>query len=1139
MLLANRNVLKDYSEELDKLHRSKKISITKNNQEIKKFQDDAEDNIRNLKNEITTSKKVYIESMDLAEAKFNRETLEALKAHDEEIESIDYELKLLREDYRVLIRKVESEKAKKVRLINDKFNNIESEIEAKISARRKLADNDIEIIKLDTKEHKKNTDETYLTIKKTHTQTSIKFNDFINNRKKEHVTKISNLKETYENDLIPLEKAKETIKIANQDELDLIQTKYAARVQTLNIQFDLQKELYNEQIGNIIKANSLTKSKLNADFSALNQSIEELKHLEKNKLSKAILRKDISDIEKDKSNREYKQKTDELNKRLSLAIKTNKQQINELEIKLQDDLFNHDLKHIEQINDWRYNKNIYEYENNQNILKSKKKYDLELLKITLDEKLLKLNLNNDLLIEGNTLKRDLLPIESQLLISSLVQEREINLLNTDDETYHNIYNINQDIITNKYFLDEVVLRNELNLAQEEKRKNDAAITIETQLELEQLKLKRNHSLNILQLNKDLQLSLLHQKNNIETIKRDSIVFEANLNINNLEARSLYETKSFRKDALMELEKRQAIIHEIKIKSQRQALENKVERTVMLAKNEANLHEKVNQSLFNHIFVLYQISENISTLVESLFKLPSHPETFRQFASKVIVIFNHLKNEFKFLIDKYTTIDNELFHSRITSMTEHKYRIKHEEIINIYSNNINQIVAKRDELLKQYKDIEGQVILIQKKKALNNSIIDNYLKINKNNHSTNRKQLIRYNKIQINILKDEIQLLNRNQNESNKEIIRLSNKVLPLDRQIKRLEKHQLHEEEILDNQKHHEVISYLNLQKQHINSYSKFSTTLNKKIDTLNSIYQTLIEKPYISDNFFIGQKSKIDKTILSLMNSVINNQQMFLDSWLELFNITKNDQYKMFDNFLKSTNYALDKIAKNHKRFLENEQNEKNHYSKNYENESKRNSDLIIKAKESMKQSIKDYQTAYRETYNKIEIDIENNKIKTDREIEIISENLKGVKTDFDKEHASNKNKIEKNTTKKQLEFNNLITSKNKDLNDVIKRNDIRTKVTIDRYEKNKERNLKVMKHKHNRFTDDNKNINQIKLNDELNYKVTIKKSEKLFELNKKEIDQIVIKYFRTTRREQNKIVKKEKKILIHGYKFKIKQLK
>ncbi|HHW79820.1 MAG TPA: hypothetical protein GX742_03330 [Acholeplasmataceae bacterium] len=1139
MLLANRDVLEHYSAELDKLNRGRTISINKNQQEIKKFRDDAEEKIRHLKIEVITSKKVYLESIELAKAKYLRETNDALKTHDEEIEAIDKELKQLRDEYRVIIQKVEADKEHRLRDINNTFNTKKSEIESKISVLRKDADQEINLIKNDTEEHRINTDESYLTIKKSHTQTSIKLNDFINKRKKEKLSIVELLKTKYEDSLKPFETEKSSLATSYQQELDSIQAKYAARVQTLNIQFDLQKNDYNTETGNIIKANSLAKTKINSDFSALTRSIEDSKQLETTKRNKELLRKDITDIEKAKVNKEYKKAITILNKKLSDAIKTNQKNVNRLKVQLQQNLYNHDLNHIEQINNWRYNKNVYQYENNQSILKTKNQYDLQLLKISLKENLLKLNLNNDILIEENKLKKDLLPIESQLSISSLIQEREINLLNTEDETYQNIFTLKQAIITNKFFLDKVELRYELDLISEQKRLNEAIINVETQLELEQLKLKRNHGIYTLKLNKELQSSLLQQKNNIETIKKDKVTYEANLNINNLEARSLFETKNHRKNALIELEKRQTIIHQVKIKTQRQELQNKIERTIELAKNEANLHEEVNHNFFNEAYTLYQIGEQITKLVDDLFKLPSHPETFRQFLKQINLIFIYLKDEFNFLIKEYTTIDNKLFNNRIASMTEHKYRIKHEEIINIFSNNINQIEAKRNELLKQYEDIQSQIVLIQKKKALNHSIVDNYLKINKNEKSRNKKALIKYNNVQIKVLKDEIKLLNKNQNESNKEIIRLSNKVIPLDKQIKRLEKRQKDAEERLNNQRHREEFKYLKLQKKHINSYLDFSNNLEKRIDIIINTFQSLIDKAYLSNNYFTNQETKISKNILGFINFLVLKQQELLNNWLELFNITKDDQDRMYANFVKTTNYALDRIEKNHKKFLDTEEKEKVNYSKTYLNETERNNDLILKAKNSMEQSIKNDRTSYRETYRNTEIAISNNSDLTNKQILLISENLRGVKDDFQKEHLVRLAKIEKNKKKNELEFKDNINIKTKELNVVDKKNNIKTKVIFDRYKKDKERNLKAMQLKSDKYSDLIKNINSNKRNDELKLKTELRLEEKSNDQNNRNIDIKINTYYSTTKKEQAKIIKKEQKTLLNSYKFKIKELK
>lgn len=1139
MLLENRELFEQSNKEIEKLERGSKISINKNKQEIKKFQDEAEESIRNLKNEVATSKKVYLESIELANTKSIREITDAETIYNDEIKAIDTELKALRDEYRIIIRKTEAERTKVLDGINNEFSTIKNDVEENISKIRSKSDNENNILKIDYEEHKKDTDETYLTIKRSHTQTSVKFNEFINNHKKTNQLKIKNHQNEYEKNLKPFELEKQHLKQEYEENLATIQNQYSNQVQTLNIMFDLQKAEYNKKTGEIITKNSDDKTTENAKFSSLMDSLEESKKIQKDKQIKALLKKDISEREKDSINREYQVHIKQLNNNITKAIKENKKIISNLEIKLQEQLFDHDSNHIIQMNDWRYNKNVYDNSYNKALLKAKNSYELKLKQIKLNENLLKLHLNDNTSIENIKLKKDLLPIEAQLFLSSLVQEREINLLNTEDETTQNIFNLKQSILSNKFFLDELALRHELALATEEKRFKDALTRIKFQLQLEQLKLKRDHELYTLNLNKELQLSLLNQKTNIETIKKDTAVYEANLNINNLEARIVYDTKHYRKNALIELEKRQTIIHEIKIKTQRQELNNKINRIIEIAKNEANLHERINHNLFDEILNIYSIINEITNITKKLFTLPAHPETFRQFLSVITILFKHYKDEIDYLVKEYIEIDNDLFNRRIANMTEHKYRLKHEEIINLYQNNIDQIEAKIKELLKQHDDLNSQLVLIQKKEALNLSIIDNYLNINKNNKGRKQRSLIRYNKIQIKVLNDEIDLLRHNYRENRKELLRLSNKIIPLNKQIDKLVNRQKKAENKLAKQRNKEEFRYIKLQKNHLNQYINFIELIDKKKTNLITNFNILINKPYLSNEFFISKYNRIEKQLLDFNNMIIYNQQLLLNNWLSLFTITENDQIKIYNNFEKSTNFAIDRLRKTHYKFLKTEEKEKVHFSKNYLSETKRNSDLIIKANETKQQSIKTYQTTYRDSYKYTEDKIFTRNEKNIKQSAIITENLKGVNEDLTKEHQTNLVKLEKSF---KNEHNNLkvkLENQNKALKDIDRRNILRTEAIIDRYEKQKEREMRILNTNANKHSEEIKNLEQNKINEvnkmDNKIKFLIKDNKNVEKL----IDNEISKFKITTRKEQNKIIKKEHTTLKNSYKFKRKQIK
>lgn len=1138
LIQDNRKRLETHSETITNLNRSERISIDKNNAEIKKIQEQAEENIQFLRNEISTTKKVYLENIDLAKTKHERELREADTAYEEEISSIDRELKDLREEYRVIIQKIDRDKNLKLDLINNEYNEVKDSVENHIATLRKEADAEVEIIVEDNQTHRKDTDINYLTIKKTHTQTSIKFNEFINKRKKETNNNIDALKKDLEKALLPFEEDIANAKKVYEDELDKIQKQYAATIQTLNIQFDIQKDEYNKTTGLIIKNNADEISSLNSEFSALTKSIENTKREISNEQKKLLLQKDIDDKTVDEINLDYKRKINQANLNLTNAIKANKKAVLELEAKLQEDLFIHDSKHIEQINDWRFNKNVYDFAYAKNNEIAKNKYNLKLEEISNKKTLIKFILNKNIEIQNIMMEKDLLPIEAQLTLSSLVQEREINLLNTEDQASNSMFKLSKEIIYNNFFLNELALRYEISIATEKKRFKTALIGINTQLQLEQESLKRDQNLYILNLNKKLQVALKDQIKKIETIKKDTAVSEANYNINSLDARTTYETKKIRKEVIIELEKRQTIIHEIKIKMQRQILSSQTKRNIYLAENDANFHEKVNNDLFDKLYLLHEITKRSIDSINTLFEIPAHPETFRQFLTNFIALMNYIDVEFEFLITKYNKISSDLFDQQINNITEHKYRVKHEEIINIYSNNISQIEAKREELFKQYEDLKEQLELIEKKRVLNTSLIQNYIQTNKYEKSRNKRQIIKYNKIQIKVLKDGLKLLEKNQNENDREMIRLSNKVIPLTNQIKNIEKRQKKAEKHLNKIKLKEEFKYLKLQEKHKDIFASFLNNTKKTHNILLNTLNILIQKPYISNSFFTYQMEKIKKNLNVLINHSLLSEQKLLSNWLDLYSIIEKDQTDMFTNFEKSSEYAILRLRKTQEKFLLGEEKEKIDYSKDYLENTHLINTLITSNNTLMKDNIKNYQATYRKIYEATEADISNNKNKVASQIKVITENLKGVDEDINKRHQLNLIKLRKKFKKEQEDFKKIIASKEAELMLADKRNLVKTHDIISKYEIEKERHMKQMTLEVNKLKADIKAINNTIDNESNKVSEQIKIRAKENTLKTKSIKDKINNYKKSSRKEHNVMIKKEKKTLYNSYKFKKNEL-
>lgn len=1129
---------KNYSSSIEDINRALKVAITKNESEIENFQVSSERNIKVLQTEVTTSKKVYKESMEVADLKYTRTVFDADTIYNEEIASIDVELKDLRQRYRVELQKNDNEKAVKLAHVSEQYEKVAVELKDKISLRRTETDTEINVLTNNINEQKINTDETYLTIKTTHTQANVKFNEFVNTRKIEKDKNIEQLTLSYEASLIPYEKKLEKIKALYDSKIDDIQTEYSVKLKALNVIFDVQKNAYNDKTSEIIGKNNTEVTKINANFSAARDQIDN-KKLDANDLHRERLLETVDEHERNLLYRQYQKDIKKLNEQLTNEIETNEKLISEQEIKLQMHLYNHDAKHIEQINKWRQSKNIYEFERNQKFLKAKHEYQNDELAIKLELLLIKDELEAHKKIEEIKLNKDLQPIETQLVIASLVQEREINLLNTENETYQNTYKLQQSVITNRFFKDELIIRQEIELAKEKYRYNKAVINIKHQLEFEKMRQGRDHEIFVLDLNKKLQKSLLDQKYNIAKILLDSKAYQANLNINNLDARLNYETKLFRQQSLLEFEKRNTIISEIKLKNQRLSISEKTKRTLLLAKADANLHQAVSELLFKEIYSNYELESNAITFVNNIFKLPAHPETFRQVLKNVVEVLEYIKEYLTLTNNDFINIDSELYQKRIDNITEYKYRIKHEELINLYSNNIEQVKNKRTELLKDNEYITSQIRVLDNKKILNDSLIGNYkIDITKANKEKDF-YAVTHAKSQIRILLNENKLLKAKLKASERDIIRLSAKVIPLSKEIKALERKQKNAKVILDREKFKEELKYQKLLKNHIQQYYNFNKYINKRFNALNEIFFDLINKAYISADYFENSITRLLKNQKRYQININSKQQMFINNWLKLYNITKNDQNKIMTKFDNITEFSINKIRKMHIKFSDSERKEKVYLSQIYLNETKRNNDYIKKSEDNALSKIKAMQNQYKNNYATAELTIVNNNAKAKRGSSIISENLKGVLEQLKNENINNLLRIRKDIKKENITIETKLTSQIKNISEIERRNTIRTSAIISRYERRKERRFKQMQSFIKKYTNDIENIMKAQKANATRFKHNIKQN--IRELNNYNLNlEIATKRYRfSSVRDQNKITRKEKRTLKNSYKFKRKQIK
>lgn len=1132
LLNLNLVVNRQYSDYSENYSKALALSLTKNNEQINKYNIEAEASINSLQQKIIKEKKVLNQKIVIEQDNNIKNNVENLKIYDEEIRIINKEISERTAASNLVNQRLENEKSIKLAEYEKELEIKISELNTNIESLNNTYNSDLFVLKESIKNDLQVKDDNYLTIKKTHSQSLIKLNSFIDNQKiisKEqlqvNIDKHSELIKSVDEKI----NEENNLHQVNKEEIN---AKYLEKTKALNIVFDVQKDVYNNKTSELINKNNIAVTAINKTIRTNREIIEQrIITLEKEKWSKHSKTSSIE--EKSSINKEYnklinKQKND----LLSLGFK-NKLELSKQEIIFQTSLFNHDFDHIKQINEWRYSKNLYDLERKEQLEKELSRYN-HVINSHEKKKILYNNiLSNKQEIVNVYLDKDLLPIESQLFFATSLQNREISLLNLEFESNKLNNQFNQKLLSTKLYLDEHIHRYNLELIKNEYAHKTKTLTIQYQLEIEREILKRNHDVGILKLNLDIQNALLNQKNAKYDEVLNSAIKESSINIELLNHDFLYESKNLRKVASIEKQKRNSIMQEIKIKNQILVIKNKSIRSILLSKNHTESREAINRKYFDISLNIYYQEEKLYKELLSFISIPAHPKKVRSLVAVSLETIDYFKDIVLEILEEFTKIDQIEAKEQLASLSEYKFRVKHEEILNNYNNSLknintrkNELTLKENELKEEYNNLENkfkQNLLLVKLYSKNNNGIDpnfnskDELAAIRNENKSLKSSMDKNLKLRQVIIKDLIPL-----NESIKKYSDIKDKnELSLNKEI---------------NNEQKEYTLLLEKQNKTLLSAKKY---LKNHTMSLNKQYNLLIEKPYISDATYSNVKKKFEQIYMNLYKTLVKFNQKLLNFWINTHLIQKNEQTKLIDQFDTSSNLAIAQIKKNYSRFISLDEKETDLLKRTHlENKNKLNINLVNQIKDS-KQKIIDIEDGYKKYYNAKELEISESKNSIKSNLELTTINLNDVIANLNSNYQAQLAKSEKTYSKDNLKLDNQIKSINNDLESNISRTNSRTNLIISKHETERKNHLKNMTFKRNKLSSLISKLelkNKSLIND---YEFEVNENLKL---SKKVQRDLVIeknKNIIKNKRDRNKLTNKERNSLKKSYKFKSKQIK
>jgi hypothetical protein len=898
-----------------------------------------------LKNQITSQIKD-------AKTKVNRSLFDieknykALKAENLNIvDDIEKEFKLTEENIQINFDKtLASLQSQKAEIIHVKENAIKINDESK----------SLETTKNNTY---------YINIKKTFNDANVNINE-----------KINVLNKTYQRALNKLEKLRNKNNEPILDDINQLKHAYEEKIESIKQDYASQLEAYDLSFEDILKKYEEKKDKMLHEFG---ESISIFN-------SKLTNNKETIEEEKLKIVREHRNQMKDLSdtqqqiiaKKMKKQLNTNDNELNKMIIQTQKDII--DIKNsyqqrMSQLEN-NYLRNRYEWRLNKLLLTNTFHNNLKKLEINyqynLESARSKYQLNEnqavvkkDILLQ--TLNQDVLPLDTQMMLQNLVQERELNLLNND-----------QQIALNQLKIELLDIEKTFEIANQEliflENKNAQQLSSEilvlnsnTQLELEKAKIQREaykedflRRKTLLQSSFEYQQLQLNHKYNLENI---NWMFEEQIeDIDSRHAKFLAK----RHETLI-YHKRSHFMRDADVKTKSRMQQNQSIKSIRKYKNEINSKQYYIESLTSTLLFCYERVQNVNIMIGELYRLPAHPDVFKS----LIDLFRQYIEQINLVVENRINLNKEtLLHyleEHKNNIAHYKYALKHETFQFFSQNNIDQYDIDIDHFEQEIKYLETSMLTEQASIEKHQAFISQLQKINQQNISDNSKHA------ELDKLENE-KLIKRHMIHLKASLSR--NKVY--EQEIKKHRRAQTlleYRKQKIKREMNRENRRFSRRTKQEIRQYDQYGRSILRVYQRISHQFKSYTSTFNLYNKYMDNYVFMTDKQIEDVFHSFEKKSFIFSNTITQ----EQQNQYKMVKNFymmhLDQEALQIQQIKKHEKRSLALLKKSSDLYRRKIDHELKKQEQMTLRArtieKNQLVDQIQSQKLQYAKTCKKLEL--------------------------------------------------------------------------------------------------------------------------------------------------------------------------
>ncbi|MFA5560470.1 MAG: hypothetical protein WC964_01690 [Acholeplasmataceae bacterium] len=895
-ILNNANFHRTYSTFTDKNQKATLITLEKNKSEINKAK-------LSKSNAISTANAKYrtaIEGIEKQEAtldeNFKKEMEKLNLASKREIANIEKEIAQSKKTYQNETKAIEKKQKEKLEQAKQIHLEQQVKLQSAYELERQKLDESLLVKQKELVEVTKMNDDVYVDIKKNFNILSAQLNKKIDDLKKSHQTVYEDIKTQYEKQLKPFYDQKEKLKNEYQATLAKSLENYQDRLRSLNELFDRQKIEFEDKMAKIIAEGNDAVTLLNSKLTAYKESII----YEKQNLLRKV-RDEIPNFEslsRDQVNRIINRRTASLDTELNKQIIRTNLDILKKQREQQQKFYLAEQKHIYDLNEWRLNKQLYEFDKKQNNarIEANFNYNTSIYDQKIQIEKAYFDLKKELIATQRNI--DLRKLETQLNLSSIIQDRELSLLSNDA------------------YLEKIKLEHEMNALEHdfvikgltnqfENEKNDAvyrlkstAITMLTQLEIEYSKSIRDSKLDECQTKIALNQAVLKKNTSILSEKHNNERNILEFKRNQLELELEYLTKNLQYDFQFENEKRKALISEASVKAYQLANQENVMRNLRVFRNEIDYSQQLSELLIQNYMIYLKFQEKFAHLTKALYQIPARPDVFKQYLGYLIELFTHVKVLLLQQLDHFKEANAKYFEQKISKSIQESYEASLSDL-EVFIEQQNDEIQKKSQVFHDeisrlsQTSIDLQTDIQKAMIRLENTDGNDELSA----QQQNQKRLI---------LQEEIKTLKKSLREIDRSIFSAERKLIPFAKEIRRLEKNRVKQTSLIEQQKGADAYHYEKYANKHKTIYASMEQTLLRFSQNIKHYYNTMNETIYVTDNQLEKATNLIRSEISTAKIQAVSFQQQLLRGLLSFYKDGSKQYFDLSARFKKSSMLLL-----------------------------------------------------------------------------------------------------------------------------------------------------------------------------------------------------------------------------------------